>query len=275
MIRLSSPHVHTQFCDGRSSAEEMVQTALDKGFVSLGFTSHAKQDFDHFYSMDEEREALYIQEIHRLQAKYGDRLRIWLGTERDALSFADRADFDYVIGSVHYLDCKDGSRLPVDATPQMVTEGIALHFGGDGIAFAKAYYQRLGAYIRSYQPDIIGHFDLIMKNNQKGQLFDPDSPDYLRVAKEAMEEAITGCKLLEVNTGAIARFGVLEPYPRIKLLAYWRSLGGQVILSSDCHNAKDLDAGYDQGVAAILAAGYKKAAFLGRHQDLFEWETWA
>lgn len=275
MIRQSSPHVHTQFCDGRSTAAEMVQSALDKGFVSLGFTSHAKQDFDLFYSMDDKREAQYIQEIHRLQASYGDRLRIWLGTERDVLSYADRENFDYVIGSVHYLDCPDGSRLPVDATPQMVQEGIAQHFGGDGLAFARAYYLRLGDYIRSYQPDIIGHFDLLMKNNQQGLLFDPDNPAYLRAATDAMEEAVLGCQLLEVNTGAIARFDVLEPYPRIKLLAYWRSLGGQVILSSDCHNAKDLDAGYDQGVAAIMAAGYQKAAFLGRQTDLFEWEEWA
>lgn len=67
MIARSSPHVHTQFCDGRSTAEEIVQTALQKGFVSLGFSSHAKQDFDPKYSLDEAREADYITEIKRLQ----------------------------------------------------------------------------------------------------------------------------------------------------------------------------------------------------------------
>lgn len=274
MIHLSSPHVHTQFCDGKSTAEKMVLSALEKGFVSLGFTSHAKQDFDHFYSMDEEREALYLAEIRRLQKAYGSKIRIWLGMERDVLSYADRAAYDYVLGSVHYLDCPDGSRLPVDAPPQMVKEGIDKFFGGDGLAFTKAYYERLGQYIRSYKPDIIGHFDLPMKNNQQGELFDADSPAYMLAAADAMEEAVTGCSMLEINTGAIARYGVTQPYPGLKLLAYWKKLGGEVILSSDCHFAPDLDAGYAQGAAHIRQAGYKKAAFLGRQKDLFEWQEW-
>ena len=33
-------HTHTTFCDGTSTAEEMVQQALDLGFVALGFSSH-------------------------------------------------------------------------------------------------------------------------------------------------------------------------------------------------------------------------------------------
>ena len=30
----SSAHVHTNFCDGRAPAEEMVRSALERGFVS-------------------------------------------------------------------------------------------------------------------------------------------------------------------------------------------------------------------------------------------------
>ncbi|HPY94211.1 MAG TPA: hypothetical protein PLR12_02185, partial [Clostridia bacterium] len=73
------------------------------------------------------------------------------------------------------------------------------------------------------------------------------------------------------NTGAIARSGASAPYPGLELLRYWRTIGGQVILSSDCHRASQLNAGYGQGEKLIRAAGYKKAAFLGRHEDLFEW----
>ena len=29
----SSAHVHTNFCDGRAPAEEMVRSALERGFV--------------------------------------------------------------------------------------------------------------------------------------------------------------------------------------------------------------------------------------------------
>ena len=43
MIPLSSPHVHTPYCDGKSTAAEMAAAALDAGFVSLGFSGHACQ----------------------------------------------------------------------------------------------------------------------------------------------------------------------------------------------------------------------------------------
>ena len=39
-VKPFSYHVHTQFCDGRSTAEEMVLSAIENGFDSLGFSSH-------------------------------------------------------------------------------------------------------------------------------------------------------------------------------------------------------------------------------------------
>ena len=44
-LTLSSAHVHTTFCDGKTPAPDMARTAYEKGFVSLGFSSHAPQDF--------------------------------------------------------------------------------------------------------------------------------------------------------------------------------------------------------------------------------------
>ena len=43
---LSSAHIHTTFCDGKSTAHDMAQMAYKMGFVSLGFTSHAPQMID-------------------------------------------------------------------------------------------------------------------------------------------------------------------------------------------------------------------------------------
>ncbi len=270
MIKRSSPHVHTQFCDGRNTAEEMALAAIDRGFVSLGFSSHARSRLE-TSSLSESGEAAYITEIDRLKDKYQGRLRIRLGIERDRFSHAERAPFEYVIGSAHFLPCPDGSMLGVDAAKDTVTEGIRLHFAGDGLRFARAYYALLGNYISVYRPDIIGHFDLISKNNRQGDLFDPDCSQYIKAATEAMDEAVTGCSLLEVNTGAMARHGTPFPYPSLPLLKYWRALGGEVILSSDCHSAEWIDFGYGRAEEHIRRAGYKKAAILGRQDALFEW----
>ena len=33
-------HTHSNFCDGKCTAEEMVIAAIEKGFDTLGFSSH-------------------------------------------------------------------------------------------------------------------------------------------------------------------------------------------------------------------------------------------
>ena len=70
-------HTHTQFCDGKSTAEEMVLSALNKGFSVLGFSGHGYTHFDHTYCM-KDTEA-YKQEILRLRKKYEKDIEIYLG----------------------------------------------------------------------------------------------------------------------------------------------------------------------------------------------------
>jgi histidinol-phosphatase (PHP family) len=59
MIR-SNFHTHTLFCDGKNTAEEMVQQALANGFEQLGFSGHMDPDIH----MDIQA---YYREIRRLQ----------------------------------------------------------------------------------------------------------------------------------------------------------------------------------------------------------------
>ena len=62
---LSSAHVHTTFCDGKSTAEELAVRACELGFVSLGFTSHAPQTFDEAHCINPSRESDYKKEIRK------------------------------------------------------------------------------------------------------------------------------------------------------------------------------------------------------------------
>ena len=270
MIPLSSPLNHTNFCDGRNTAEEMVIAALENHFISFGFSEHAKQNFDPKYSLDDQREQRYIEEIKRLQHIYNDRIALHLGIERDYYSTADRTLFEYVIGSVHYLPKKDGQLLSVDGDREQILEAIADTWQGSGIAYAKAYYQLFAHYISDYQPDIIGHFDLLTKFNRKQELFDEDSTVYQHLVFETMDQILPYCSLMEVNTGAIARSGAKRPYPNLKILDYWRKHGGDVILSADCHNAADLTTGYETGLAFIRKAGFEKIMYLGCGEALFD-----
>ena len=63
--------------------------------------------------------------------------------------------------------------------------------------------------------------------------------------KQVLKHFMDTGALLEVNTGAIARGYLATPYPAPFLLEEWRAWGGEVILNSDCHDARYLDAGFD------------------------------
>ncbi|MDO5022739.1 MAG: histidinol-phosphatase HisJ family protein [Eubacteriales bacterium] len=252
----SNPHTHTQFGDGRSTAEEMVLSALDNGFLSLGFSEHGKQSFNTNCVLDENREAQYIEEIKRLKEKYKDKIRIYLGVERDAYSLADRRQYEYVLGSVHYVKFGD-KLLAVDGNAEELNKAVNSYFNGDGFILAKEYYKNISEYIAQYKPHIIGHFDLVCKYNSRYGFFDEQSPEYIELCRKATDNMIKACSIMEVNTGRIVRAKADTPYPSLEILKYWRHLGGDVILSSDCHDAKDIAGGYEKGLAHIRKAGFK------------------
>ena len=112
MAVLSNAHTHTIFCDGKNTAEEMVLSAIENGFVSLGFSGHSFVYPDDGYTMKPEAEKAYIAEIRRLKEKYKDRIAIHLGLELDYYSHIDLTPYEYWIGSVHhYEDPETGKRL--------------------------------------------------------------------------------------------------------------------------------------------------------------------
>lgn len=261
MIPLSNPHTHTVYVDGKDTPEALVQAALAEGFVSLGFSEHAAQSFDMFYSLNAEREKQYIGDVLALQSKYKGRIAIYLGLERDALSVAGRSQYEYIIGSCHYAD-KNGVRVAVDGDPAQLLEFVSTQLHGSGTALAEIYYRNISDYVFQYKPDIIGHFDLVAKHNGTLHLFDEKSPAYLRLAFDSMDKCIQGCDLMEVNTGAMARSGALFPYPSMPLLRHWKTLGGRVILSSDCHNKAHIRFGFEKSLALIREAGFKEIWYL-------------
>ena len=47
-------HMHTTYCDGLSSAEEMIQSAINKGLAVVGISGHSFTPHDPSYCMSRE-----------------------------------------------------------------------------------------------------------------------------------------------------------------------------------------------------------------------------
>ncbi len=258
---LSNIHTHSIYCDGKNTPEEMVNTAISKGFLSLGFSGHAYTPHDDEYCMSLEKTSKYIDEINSLKEEYKDKIEIYLGTECDLYSEIEREKYDYIIGSVHYAKSADGNLYPVDNTEELTLGFINNYFGGDYLNFVRAYYEAVEQ-IGKAKPDIIGHFDLVTKFNEGNKYFDENSKEYLDLAYNAMDAVIPHCDLFEVNTGAISRGYKKVPYPAVPILKRLYEKGGRVILTSDCHNAEFLDCHYKESVEILKNAGFKSAFVL-------------
>ena len=100
---IQNMHTHTTFCDGKNTPDEMVRAAIEKGFTSIGFSSHANTVFHDSCEMHGGVED-YKKEITRLKYVYCGVIEIYLGVELDpyAVGVMDMSGYDYRIASVHY-----------------------------------------------------------------------------------------------------------------------------------------------------------------------------
>lgn len=256
MTPKSNIHTHTTFSDGRDTAEEMLRRALALGFHTLGFSDHGYAPYCD-YGMTQAQEPRYRAEVLRLREKYAGRIDILLGYEHDWLSPAPEEPYDYVIESTHYLK-KDGEIFDLDYTRPLLEAAVRTHYGGDFYALCRDYFRTICESCES-PANILGHMDLIMKFNEGRDLFDDADPRYLGPALEAAECAARSGKLVEVNTGAVAKGYRTQPYPGRAILARLAELRAPVILSSDCHNAPWLDCHFAETVALLRACGFKTA----------------
>ena len=249
-------HTHSTFCDGKSTLEEMVLSAIEKKFDSIGFSGHSYMDIYSEFSMSEEKVVAYKQEIARLQQIYGDKIKIYCGLEKDNYTNLSTDGYDYLIGSVHAV--RYGQELLfIDWTADRTREQIRDIFGGDGLAYAKAYFQAVADLPKYGSFDILGHFDLLTKfNEQEPDLFDADCPEYRAAATAAAEALVGKVKYFEVNTGAISRGYRTTPYPAPFIIKEMKRLGFGAIISSDCHDANFLDCAYEEAKKLLKDAGY-------------------
>lgn len=230
----SDLHVHTNFCDGKNTPEEMVLSAIDKGVQELGLVCHAPVPFSCDWCIKREQVKTFQNEVNRLKEKYQDKIKVLCGVELDYFSNIDQNGFDFAIGSVHFFH-KDGKFCSVDDSEEDFKRSVNTMFNGDVYLAVENYFETLSEYYHKFKIDIIGHFDLIRKFNKGGKLFDESHPRYQKAMLSAIDKLIKLGVPFEINTGAIARGYQDEPYPSKTAIETIKSKGGKLIITSDSH----------------------------------------
>ncbi|MDR2482494.1 MAG: histidinol-phosphatase [Treponema sp.] len=283
-MRYSCLHTHSVFCDGEDSVEVLCEQAAKRGFVSIGFSSHGplyqRTGLSSDWHIDEARLGAYIEAVLAARRRWEGKLRVFLGLEADYISGlmgpGDREfqslGLDYIIGSVHYVVPPKGRPFTVDGPAEELERNIRDCFDGDGWAAVEAYWDAVEAMIRAGGFDILGHADLIKKNNRNNRWFDPRDPRYQARLRRAAELTAASGLTAEVNTGGINRGAIGETYPAPAFLEALAVHQAPVTITADAHRAAHLGGGYPQARQTLLAAGYTHAAlFEGRERGRPVW----
>ncbi len=238
-------HIHTNYCDGKNTPEEMVCRAVELNMQKIGLVCHSYTDFDDSYCINKDKISDFIAKVHSLAEKYKDKIEVFCGVEQDYYSTQATDGFDYVLGSVHYVKVGD-KYLDVDNTKEQFALQVREYFDGDYIAFCEEYFKTVANVVQKTNCDIIGHFDLCTKFNEGNALFDTNNPRYTAAAYAAIDTLLEYGKPFEINTGAISRGYRNQAYPEEKFIKYIMQNGGNLVLSSDSHSADFLCCDFDK-----------------------------
>jgi histidinol-phosphatase (PHP family) len=250
--------------DGRyrvDSAERYVERARERGVDEIGFSEHVYQfretrdlweipwmverctdDLDEYVGAVEEAKR------RGLPVKLGLEVDYFPGTEVALAEFLGRYRWDYLLGSVHFVD-----GFPVDQEPGLVEKLGAREA-------SRRYFVWLRNAARSGLFDALSHPDLVKHHGPR------TSAEELHFLHEETADAIEAAGVcVEVSAAGLHK-PVGELYPDEELLRACRARGVPITLASDAHEADHVGRDLDRAVAYVRAAGYDTVTVFEQRQ---------
>ena len=251
--RLVDYHVHTPLCGhARGAPEQYVREAIRKGLGEIGFADHMPmlRIRDEHLTMRPEELPAYVEMVRDLQGSV-DELTIRLGIEMDYFpgqmdeiwEAAEPYSFDYVYGSVHYLDGWGFGD----------SRDLSSYKGVDHDSMYRRYFELFCMAVESGGFDIMAHPDLVKKH---GATTDLPLRRMYETAAEALAQANVA---IEVNSSGLRQY-VVEIYPTLEFLSMCVSRGVAVTLGSDAHSPEQVGMDFDLSLRHLRRAGVTEIA---------------
>ena len=269
MKYISNIHTHTTYCDGKNTIEENILIAINKGFISIGFSGHSHFDYD-ISSMSVANTIKYLEDIKKCKEVYKDKIEVYAGIEGDYYSNLSKdtdieMGLDYRIGSVHFIEDDEGNYYPIDNSEDKFI--YALNYFSDIKEIAKRYYNNIIKMINTQKPDIIGHLDLIRKYNKNNKYFNVydnwhiDLIDNVLLAIKDYNKN-NGLMMIEINTGKVKEDNLKAYYPNDLTIKRILELDIPIIVNTDCHVADRLDNYYIDMIDTLREVGFSSVKML-------------
>jgi histidinol-phosphatase (PHP family) len=239
--------------------------AEEQGISELGVSEHV---YRFSAALDVWRHPLWREFAHDDIDEYcafvRERTDLRLGIEADFIpggedrmaNLLEARDFDYVVGSVHFLgdhalDTDDHGVWTSGRSPEDIW---------------RAYFQTLGEAARSGLFDILAHPDLV-------KVWGSDRPapegDLRRFYELAIEGIAESGIAVEVSTAGL-RKRAKEIYPAPAFLQMCLEAGAPVALSSDAHRPGDVGADYKRALELLDGLGVRELCVFERRERRLE-----
>ncbi len=255
-------HTHTPLCrHAEGWPTEYARVAVEKGLAEIGFADHSPmaEPFDDWRMLIEELPR-YLEAVEEARAAF-PQLPIRLGLEVDYLpgheawieKLATLADWDYLIGSVHYI----APGWEVDH-PKYISRFEERPVAEIWEMYGTAYV----AAIRTGLFDFMAHPDLPKKFGHRPE---GDLRRFYDPIITALAETGTA---FEINTAGL-RKPVGEIYPAPQFLTLAREAGVPLLINSDAHLPEEVGAGFDIAARAAVDAGFGELVRFEKRQRSF------
>ena len=244
---LFESHSHTPLCKHAvGDPGEYAEVAWKRGLKGLIVTCHCPMPdgYSAHVRMEPEQFEDYVQLVERASRTWQDKVEVLLGLESDYIPGAEgwlkalhaRADFHYILGSVH---------------PQ-IHEYRAKYYTGDNVEYQRTYFTHLAQAAETGLYDSLAHPDLVKNESPRDWNLQAMLP---HIGKCLDRIAATGVAM-ELNTsGDLKAIREMNPAPDILREIHRRGI--PVVLGADAHVPSRVADRYEKALTLLQKIGFE------------------
>ncbi|MDE2747590.1 MAG: histidinol-phosphatase [Chloroflexota bacterium] len=245
-------HMHTPLCKhARGEPSAYAAQAERVGLRGITFTCHSPmpEGWDAGVRMTLAQLPQYVDMIGAARDEYAGRVDLRLGLESDYFpgmeawiaDVHDRADFSYILGSVHALTKEFKARY---------------QNGRTRLEYERSYFENLADAAETGLYDCLSHPDVVKIAHPKQY----DVADHLDAIRRVLDRIARTGVAMELNTS-----GLNKSYPEMNpgdvMLKEMALRGIPVVIGSDSHDPHRVGADFDKALANLQNAGYERLSY--------------
>lgn len=247
----------------KENVDRYLAAAEDAGIAEVGVSEHvyrftqALEVWRHPFWQEQARDDLdsYCEFVRGTPLRLGIECDFVPGAEDRTANLLQAREFDYVVGSVHFV-----GEAAVDHEGWDVWQGR-----GDADEVWRRYFDALAECARSGLFDILAHPDLVKVWGKGRPLPDRDPHFFYEPAVEAIAESGIA---VEISTAGL-RKPVGEIYPAAGFARMCVEAGAVFALSSDAHLPEQVGFEYERAIEYLEDLGVEEiSVFEGRRRRL-------